>query len=338
MFQASGSSGAFVTCALAPRTGKGASVAPRGGGYVAVKSADRARCTSVAQSKKKGRGGASVSSKELRIGVMAPSAVVSLTAAQLDRFTYGILEASNQAGQARATGTLTQVSQNPLQYEYSPQPTDRLRGVQLDGTVCEFVLLDIQGDLSFGVTNFFQADHRFVFQAGEVGSSNITVSDIQVNGVRTIRVTGSGMFDGTLLTVDVTGQGRDVSEVSYRTTLTGTITGDGISVNLSEGTDTAAWDMGYGFATKIQKVYSRRINTSWTVGGKKFSLRNGSIAAKFKMGAPIEYLDPSRWFAKGMLTVNGKKAGKLKLVRKSGGIGVVLSAGKVSLVLQSWGL
>jgi hypothetical protein len=269
---------------------------------------------------------------------MAPSAVVSLTAAQLDRFTYGILEASNQAGQARATGTLTQVSQNPLQYEYSPQPTDRLRGVQLDGTVCEFVLLDIQGDLSFGVTNFFQADHRFVFQAGEVGSSNITVSDIQVNGVRTIRVTGSGMFDGTLLTVDVTGQGRDVSEVSYRTTLTGTITGDGISVNLSEGTDTAAWDMGYGFATKIQKVYSRRINTSWTVGGKKFSLRNGSIAAKFKMGAPIEYLDPSRWFAKGMLTVNGKKAGKLKLVRKSGGIGVVLSAGKVSLVLQSWGL
>ena len=320
-----------------PRTGKSVLVAPRGGGYVATRSADRAPCISTARGKQKGRG-VSVTEKSLRIGVMAPSAVVSLTAAQLDRFSYGILEASNQTGQARATGTLTQVSRNPLQYQYSPQPTDRLRGVQLDGTVYEFVLLDIQGDLSDGVTWFFQQDHRFVFQASEAGSSNITVSDIQVDGVRTIRVTGSGMFDGTPLTVDVTGQGRDVSEVTYRTTLTGTITGDGISVNLSEGTDTAAWDMGYGYATKIQKVYSRQINTSWTVGDKKFSLRNGSIAAKFKMGAPIEYLDPSRWFAKGTLTVNGKKAGQLRLVRKSGGIGVVLSAGKVSLVLQSWGL
>jgi hypothetical protein len=331
-------SGKLVTCAAHPRTGKGVLVEPRGSGYVATKSAARAGCSSFNQLRRNRGGSKAVSEKSLRLGVMAPSAVVSLAAAQLDRFTFALLEATNLAGQARATGTLTQVSQSPLQYQYSPQPTDRLRGVQLDGTVYEFVLQDIQGDFSFGVTNFFQADHRLVFQAAEVGSSNITVSDIQVDGVRTIRVTGSGMFDGTPLTVDVTGQGRDVSEITYRTTLTGTITGDGIAINLSEGTDTAAWDMGYGYATKIQKVYSRRINTSWTVGGTKFSLRNGSIAGKFKSGAPIEYLDPSRWFAKGILSVNGKKAGQLRLVRKSSGIGVVLSAGKVSLVLQSWGL
>jgi hypothetical protein len=252
--------------------------------------------------------------------------------------TFALLEASYQAGAARTTGTLTQVSQSPLQYQYSPEPTDRLRGVQLDGTVYEFATQELQGDFSFGAFNFFKQDHRLIFQAAEVGVSNILIEDIQVNNVRTIRVTGSGVFDGTLLTVDVTGQGVDVSDVTYRTTLQGRITGDGISINVSEVSDSAQADMGYGFAYKIQELYSRRINTSWKVGSTTFVLRNGSILAKFKSGAPIEYLDPTRWFAKGTLLVNGKNAGRLQLKRKGGGIGVVLSAGKASTVLQSWRL
>jgi hypothetical protein len=339
LFQTSDAAGNIVTCAEHPRTGKSITVEPRGAGYVAVNGTDRVRCGSIRQSKRKGRGaGVSVSSKSLRLGVIAPSVLVSVTAAQLERMTFAVLEASNQAGVARTTGTLTQVSQSPLQYQYSPQPTDRLRGVQLDGTVYEFIIQEIQGDFTFGAFHFFQQDHRLVFQATEVGVSNILIEDIQVNKVRTIRVTGNGVFDGTLLTVDVTGEGMHVSDVTYRTSLRGTITGAGIAVNVSEVSDSAQADMGYGFATKLQELYSRRINTSWKVGGVTFALRNGSILAKFRSGAPIEYGDPTRWFAKGTLLVGGKSAGRLQMTRKGGSIGVILTAGKASTVLQSWRL
>ena len=276
----------------------------------------------------------SVSSQNLRLGVIAPSALVVLTSDQLERFSFALVEASNQAGAPTATGTLTQISEYPLQYQYSPEPSDRLRGVQLNGKIYEFILQDIQGDFSGGTLYFFQQDHRLIFQAIEVGSSNILIEDSQVNGLRTIRVRGSGLFDGKLLTADVTGQGEQISLVTYRTKLSGQITGQGLSINVSEVSDSAQADMGYGFATKIQELYSRRINTSWTVGGVKFALRNGSILGKFRSGVPVEYA--SRWFARGTLLVNGKKTGGLDITLRNRRIVIALKAGRASAVMQSW--
>ena len=92
--------------------------------------------------------------------------------------------------------------------------------------------------------------------------------------------------------------------------------------------------MGYGFATKIQELYSRRINTSWTVGGVKFALRNGSILGKFRSGVPVEYA--SRWFARGTLLVNGKKTGGLDITLRNRRIVIALKAGRASAVMQSW--
>ncbi len=226
------------------------------------------------------------------------------------RCVTGAVEAARLTSQPQPVlvGTLRLQSG---QATYEPTPTDRL--VVISGTepAATFRITSMNGDFSSGGNNFFDGDHDFDAQVELAG-----VLDVQATSQRRARaaqrmVRGTAILDGNSFAVDVNetddiffdSSGGGI-QVRVRTTVRGSVEGQGIRVQLQDDVNVLAQ------RTTFLSVETQRVLAStWEVNGARYELRDGRLNKVFRDARATEL---SFWRAEGTIFKDGVAIGSLR--------------------------
>jgi hypothetical protein len=276
-------------------------------------------------------------------GIAAPAELVLLAEAQVARACLAAWEASRLAGVSRGTGTLTQVSQTPLIYDYSAIPNDRLRVVQLDGTVFEYFFQLIEGNFSVDAMTFLSQNYRLKLRAVVVDSSDLLIESNQGTLTGTGRVVGTFRYNGSGLSGDISQTGTyngesDFDGFSRQDTLrfNGIVRGDNLLVNVSETIYKESIGGRRLYAWQTFGSVRRSMNSSWVRDGLTFSLNEAVIRSYYQNGGIAQISNPTRWSAQGILLVNGALAGLINMATEPSRVVAAIPVANGSVEVQAW--
>ena len=226
------------------------------------------------------------------------------------RCVASAVEAARLTGQPRPVlvGTLRLQSG---QATYEPTPTDRLMVISGSEPAATFRITSMNGDFSSGGNNFFDSDHDFAAQVELSG-----VLDVQATSQRRARaaqrmVRGSAILDGNSFAVDVNetddiffdSSGGGI-QVRVRTTVRGSVEGQGISVQLQDDVNVLAQR-----TTFLSVETQRTLASTWEVNGARYELRDGRLNKVFRDARATEL---SFWRAEGTILKDGVAIGSLR--------------------------
>lgn len=253
-------------------------------------------------------------------------------------------------GSLVTTGSITVNSDGTTRY--SDTPADRLRVILADGRAIDLYTTTFTGNFNGDYVNYLRSNHNFAMRivtdptlAGYVHYRDsrqepLLNVDVQLmsrlnSGTIFIHVTGEMEHGGPRYTVDLTAEGSYYFESSsggaeeqVAFTLTGTINGDGLVLQVNEG-----------YANELIVASGQSASTAnttvsniWSYNDVNYAVQNGLIQRSFRDGKPSQ-LD-NYWKAEGQLMQNGQTVGNLTLENGSIYVKVLLQLGAEQVELQ----
>ncbi|MBU0637973.1 MAG: Ig-like domain-containing protein [Planctomycetes bacterium] len=250
-----------------------------------------------------------------------------------------VFEASTMNGGVETlTGTLTQVSQEPEQWTYSPTPADKLV-VSIPGqTPIEFHFSAFDGHKQGDAGDFVDTHDNLDFIVVVDGlfnlhiqSSSVPTTGEKYNWARKFSrtITGNAVYEGQMHTVDLTYEGTQEGEVDYNWAAStwgdecrGTITAGTTALTISE----SYW--GYYTYWDGKHVFNRGMtnNSSATIGGVTLKFQEAKVRWEKVSRGPssaddgyrdVEYAfnkvaEPDYWYCQGNLLRNGQAIGTVE--------------------------
>jgi len=276
-------------------------------------------------------------------GIDAPITLALLAEGQVERGLVAACVVLRQRRPPRGYGTLTQTSIVPLQYQYSAQPTDRLRVVQLDGTRYEYFYQRVEGNMNVDAITFLTYSHSVALRAIVVGQSDLQIETTQGEGIRAARVVGRYQYGNAMLNGDIVENGTYVVDSDFdgfsrqdRSVYTGTVTGDNLAIQVSEIVE---GDSMGGRRLYLWSTYGnirRFIGSSWTTDGLTFSMHDAVLRSSYQNRGPAHTHNPAKWSAAGQLRVNGALAGLLNMTIEPSKILASIDLAEGSVQVQKW--
>ncbi len=236
--------------------------------------------------------------------------------------------ASSITGVATFTGTLTQNPANPNYFTYSYSPSDKLVIHFANGSEIYFKFYSFDG-YTEGDSEDFLNSHAIDFNAEISGSLNIRIkSNAGPNGdliEYNKTITGTSLYDGSQLTVNLTTSGNKNVTVSggfafgdYNAQSSGTISSDGIDYTVNESYTTyIGFNSGAGMYVQERHIKSNN-SASGNFGSFKFEnlychyIGGTAFADSANMGVYNQALETDKWAAEGQLMKNNQFFGNIQ--------------------------
>lgn len=292
-----------------------------------------------------------------------PRLIVECGTTHVERAVRAIELASRLSGSGKVTthGTLRQLREGLLEFDYSQAPDDRLRVVPKGEPTTDYVISTLRGDLTRDADTFLGGRHDLgvrVIQANapdlrffvtqRIDAENPYVSHQQVE------IRGEYAFAGRTFEVNV----KTTSRTFFETDSTGLerksegrfqgqITTEGVVIDVDE---TLTFELVHVTATRFQRSKSssameRVLRSAWTVGEDRYRFDDAVLRWEYLDGKPN--LRNDYWKASGNLLKNDEVRGELALGGTAyldyldkrpfaGELYAHVKVGDESIPLQSW--
>ncbi len=234
------------------------------------------------------------------------------------------------------TGTLKQTEGES--FDYSEEPSDRLRIEFANETWSEFTIRRFDGNLNTDWQAFLSGDHELKFRIKTSTKTDLTISSRKKEGALKASASGEFLHEEVRYKTKMSFDGETRSEVGSdfttqeeKRSLRGTLTAEGFSLSADQS---LVSQMIYNSEEKklVQNTIAT-LNDSWTVGESQFRLADAEIRRAFVNQKPSDF---DYWKAKGTLRRDGVVYGRIKGKIDKAPIRIWLEVEGKKIELESW--